>query len=59
MKIWRNNVSGGDTKETVLPEGCEDWNEQEVILNFLDKEKFVHNKISLDIKDGTGEYTML
>lgn len=44
---------------SVLPEGCEDWNEQEVILNFLDKEKFVHNKISLDIEDGTGEYTML
>lgn len=47
------------SKCNTLPEGCEDWNEQEVILNFLDKEKFVHNKISLDIQDGTGEYTML
>lgn len=45
--------------DTALPEGCEDWNEQEVRLDFLDQEKFVHNKIILDAENGTGEYTML
>lgn len=38
---------------------CEDWNEKEVVLDFLDKEKFVHHKIPLDIEDGTGAYTMI
>lgn len=42
-----------------ISEECKDWNEKEVVLDFLDKEKFVHNKISLDIEDGTGEYTIL
>lgn len=41
-----------------IPEECRDWNEKEVVLDFLDEEKFVHNKISLDIEDGTGEYEM-
>lgn len=37
---------------------ADDWNECEVVLNFLGQKTFAHNKILLDLEDGTGTYCM-
>lgn len=41
-----------------ISEECKDWNEEEIVLDFLDKEKFVHHKIPLNIEDGIGAYSI-
>lgn len=35
-----------------------DWNNREISLEFLDKKKFKHNKIKLDIETGQGQYRL-
>lgn len=44
--------------EGKCPEDCQDWNDKEVILNFLGNDKFEHNKIPLDVENGTGSYNL-
>lgn len=47
-----------DREQRKCAEDCQDWNEDEVLLNFLNIEKLKHNKIPLDVEDGTGTYSM-
>ena len=35
-----------------------DWNDKEVSLEFLDKKRFKHDKIKLDIETGVGKYCL-
>ena len=35
-----------------------DWNDVEISLKFLDRKKFKHNKIKLDLETGTGKYNL-
>ncbi|MDE7201695.1 MAG: hypothetical protein K2O91_07280 [Lachnospiraceae bacterium] len=35
-----------------------DWNDSEISLEFLDKKRFKHDKIKLDIETGEGEYCL-
>lgn len=35
-----------------------DWNNKEITLDFLDKQKFKHHKIKLDIETGKGIYNL-
>lgn len=39
-------------------EDCRDWNEDRIRLDFLNIERFRHNKIPLDVAEGTGTYNM-
>lgn len=42
-----------------IPDDCEDWDDQEIKLDFPGKEKFIHKKIPLNIENGTGIYAVV
>ena len=45
--VYRND-------ERKCPKDCQDWNDKKVILDFLGKDTYEHNKIPLNVEDGTG-----
>ncbi len=47
-----------EKEERTCPKDCQDWNGKGAILNFLGKDKFKHNKIPLNVEDGTGSYNL-
>lgn len=47
-----------DRVQREWPEDCQDWNEDRIRLDFLNIERFKHNKIPLDVAEGKGTYNM-
>ena len=43
-----------EREERKCPKDCQDWNDKKVILDFLGKDTYEHNKIPLNVEDGTG-----